>query len=103
MSEFDLKPEDLEIKNEVLRLWRCNQCATHQKIWGQARPERCANSSCDSTNFHELKEIAVVGATTGIHVELEYDNINTIDEAVAAEYEITEQNRDLDKLEKARR
>lgn len=102
MSEFELTPEDLE-QHEVLRKWRCGKCGTLQSTWSFQRPDRCGNADCDSTVFQQIVHVNTVPATAGHEIELSYDNLHTIDEANDRDFEITEQNRDLEKLEKARR
>lgn len=98
MSEFELKPEDL--KRKVLTRWKCEKCDfVHSSFDG--KPTHCGK--CQHQMLRKVVNVKTVPVSTGLEVEFQYDNLDSIDDANNTEYEIEEQNRDLEKLEKARR
>jgi hypothetical protein len=87
---------------DVLKKWKCAKCGTHIQSWN-VEPAKCVKEGCESREFVPANNVSTVPVTTGIETELIYDNLHTIDDAVEHETGIEEQNRDLEKLEKARR
>lgn len=100
MSEFDLKPEDL--KRRVLKRWQCDKCKHTHLTW-ESINHQCSNKECDSNSFTLIQNISVTPVTTGYHTEITYDNLGSLDEMSQEEFDRTENDRDTEKLEKARR
>ena len=99
MSEFELTPEDLIIK-EVLKMYECNSCRKTFASWNGAPV--CDSLGCSTAGFTERISFSTVPTTTGVQTDVTYDNLDTIDDFIQAEADIAEQDRDLIKLEKAR-
>lgn len=95
-----LSPEELARFTNQLKKWHCEDCQRDYTSWSSTE-KTC--KYCNSTNLKQIMHVAAVPTTTGIQVDMLYDNIDTIDQQVSHDNGIEEQNKDLEKLEKARR
>lgn len=98
MSEFELKPEDL--RRKVLTKWKCGECGEVCTSF-EGKPNECRK--CASKDLKKVINVNTVPVTTGIEIEYQYDNLDSIDEFIEKENATEEQNKNLKKLEKERR